>query len=106
MMGAACQLAYMVTGGDWSENPDDGLEAVLQLEHVTVEHGGNSRVQDVWACTLGMNYYFNAHARFMLNLVATDVGDDVRTPVRDGNGRYEGGTALDYNLLARLQLVF
>ena len=103
LWGVYCQFNYMICGGDWSENPKEGLEAVLQFEYVEAKAGSDDA--DLWACTLGFNYYFNKHVRFMMNYVATDLShDDVGTPhFEDGSYSSHG---LDHNLLFRLQLVF
>ena len=102
--GFYVQVLYALTGGDWSETPDDGLELVGQIEWVEVDAGGDTENADAWAYTLGVNYYFTSNACVRLGWTATDLGDDtLRSMEEDGIVR---GGGLEHVLALRLQLTF
>jgi phosphate-selective porin len=102
--GCYAQVAYMITGQDWSEAPSEGLEGVFRFDWVEVDWGGGVDEGDIMAFSLGLNYYFNKNVRAMFNYVATDFGDDSLRPIaRDGEIR---GGGVDHNLFLRLQLTF
>jgi hypothetical protein len=103
-VGFYVQVLYALTGGDWAEDPDDGLEVVGQVEWVEVDAGGDTETADAWAYTLGLNYYFTKNACVRLAWTATDLGDDtLRSMEEDGIVR---GGGLEHVLALRLQLTF
>jgi hypothetical protein len=102
--GGYAQVAYMITGEDWSEAPSAGLEGVFRFDYVNIDWGGDSDDGDIMSFSLGLNYYFNENVRAMFNYVATDYGDDSLRPV-EKDGVIRGG-GLDHNLFLRLQLTF
>lgn len=102
--GCYVQVAYMITGQDWSEAPSEGLEGVFRFDWVEVDWGGDVDNGDIMAFSLGLNYYFNKNVRAMVNYVATDFGDDSLRPSESDGVIRNGG--LDHNLFFRLQLTF
>lgn len=103
-MGGYVEVAYMVTGEDWTENPESGWELVGQFEWGQIDAGGDTDKADFMAYTLGANYYFSKNARFMFNWVANDFGDDSFRPGWS-DGRVRSG-GIDHNFMFRLQLTF
>jgi phosphate-selective porin len=104
MHGCYAQVAYMITGEDWSERPSSGLEGVFRFDYAQVDWGGGTDEGDIAAYSLGLNYYFNKNVRAMINYTATDFGDDSFRPIEKDDIIREGG--LDHNLFLRLQLTF
>jgi phosphate-selective porin len=102
--GGYAQVAYMITGEDWSEAPSAGLEGVFRFDYVNIDWGGDSDDGDIMSWSLGLNYYFNKNVRAMFNYVATDYGDDSLRPI-EKDGEIRGG-GLDHNIFFRLQLTF
>lgn len=102
--GCYAQVAYMITGEDWTEAPSAGLEGVFRFDYANVDWGGDSDDGDIMAFSLGLNYYFNQNVRAMFNYVATDFGDDSLRPT-EKDGVIEGG-GIDHNFFLRLQLTF
>jgi len=103
-LGGYLAVNYMLTGEEWSETPDKGLELVGQVEYAEIDPGGSENEGDVLAFTLGANWYFSKNARAMLNWVATDYGDDTLRPSMEDGCWRSGG--YEHVLLLRLQLPF
>jgi len=104
MHGCYAQIAYMITGEDWSEKPETGLEGVFRFDYAQVDWGGGTDEGDIAAISLGLNYYINKNVRAMFNYTATDFGDDALRPVEKDGVIRNGG--LDHNVFIRLQLTF